>query len=170
MARDGPAGLSLREIARQAGFSPASLYEYFDGREAIVDALSHEVVRSLADALARAVRPADARATLVELGLAYVTWARECPQDFLLLFDRLPARRRGLADRVPDGSPFGIVLSAARALAAGRHGAERLAYGVWAAAHGMAILQLRHLAGFEADFAAVDRSVFEAIVAGAVPA
>jgi AcrR family transcriptional regulator len=166
--------LALREVARRAGYSPASLYEHFDGKDAIVGALAGEASGALHAALSRAAAgEGPARERLVRIGCAYVRFARLRSQDFLLLFGRLPSGRRSLREPVPAASPYRVVLEAAsRALeearprAARRGTAEDLAYGLWAAVHGMAMLQLTHLASFEADFERADRAVLEALLAG----
>lgn len=52
LERDGPEGLGTNRIAREAGVSIGSLYEYFDGRDAIVRALCElhlESVRAITD-------------------------------------------------------------------------------------------------------------------------
>lgn len=174
----GHSSLSLREIARRAGFGPASLYEYFDGKDAIVAALAREASASLALALERAAASSKKsdRGLLVGLGLAYVAWAKEHPEDFLLLFDRLPSKRKSLAEGPAPESPYRVVVDAVRRAAEagavrarGPAEVERLAYGLWATAHGMAMLQLTHLASFEASFAAADRAVLEALASGFAP-
>ena len=38
--------LSLRAVAARAGFSPASLYEYFTGKDDIIDGLCAQIDRS----------------------------------------------------------------------------------------------------------------------------
>jgi AcrR family transcriptional regulator len=172
----GHEGLSLREIARAAGFSPAALYEYFDGRDAIVAALAREAAGSLKLALDRSLRGEDGKGSaepLAQLGLAYVAWAQAHAEDFLLLFQRLPSKRRSTREDPPADSPYGVVFAAVRRAeeagrvrSRGKESTERLAYGLWAAAHGMAMLQLTHLAGFDTDFRAADAAVFEAIFRG----
>ena len=144
--------LSLRAIAREVGFSAPSLYEYFPDKQAIVDALSARIAASLRAALRK---PSD----LIGIGVAYVAWARRHPQDFMLLFAKLGSRRRGLAQTAPADSPYRIVLEDAG-------GDEQIAYALWATAHGMAMLQLTHLAGFAADFDAADRRALTALVDG----
>jgi AcrR family transcriptional regulator len=169
--------LSLREIARRAGFGPASLYEYFDGREAILATLAREAAGSLTLALEKATKKTSARraapGALVALGLAYVAWAKAHSEDFLLLFHRLPSKRQSLAEGAPQGSAYGVVLDAVRRAsvrgeveARGEPAIEGLAYALWASAHGMAMLQLTHLSTFDADFASADRAALEALVAG----
>lgn len=177
LLENGHERLSLREIAREAGFGPASLYEYFDGREAIIDALASRAAASLRRALARRSKDAgDERQALVEITLGYVAWAKAHKEDFLMLFTRLPSKRQAFDETSQRESPYTVVLEAV----AGAHRAgivsqkgnesvERLAYGLWALAHGMAMLELTHLSGFKADFKAADRAIAEAFVAGWQP-
>ena len=170
--KHGHGGLSLRAIARAMGFSAPSLYEYFDRKEAIIEAIAGQITGSLRVAMQRAVDGArDPRAGLVALGAGYVAWAKRHPQDFMLMFSRLPSKRRSLNAGGGADSPYMLVIQAARAAQASgvlgpKADAETVAYAIWAAAHGMAMLQLTHLAGFDADFEAADRATLEAIVAG----
>lgn len=174
LLENGHERLSLREIAREAGYGPASLYEYFDSRDAIIDALSARAASSLRGALAR--RSKDARGerqALVEIALGYVAWAKAHKEDFLMLFTRLPSKRRGLDETSQRESPYTVVLEAVVGAhragivsQKGNESVERLAYGLWALAHGMAMLELTHLSGFKADFKAADRAIAEALVAG----
>jgi hypothetical protein len=102
-----------------------------------------------------------------------VAWARAHREDFLLLFHRLPSKRKGLGEEVPMDSPYQVVAEAVKRAHEGavvkapsKAAIERLAYGLWATAHGMAMLQLSHLAHFKADFEAADRQVFESLIDG----
>jgi len=160
--------LSLRDVARRAGLSPAGMYEFFDNREHLVDALADEACGALAAALRAAIAEnTDAVERMVSLGLAYIRYAQARPADFMLLFGRR-SKRRSLAEAVPAGSEYSIIRSAvAELVGVGRPGGadrivvEMLAYGFWATIHGMAVLQLTHLAGFGADFATAHRLLLE---------
>jgi len=85
----------------------------------------------------------------------------------MLLFGRRSARR-SLAEDVPADSEYDLIRGAiADLVGVGRPGGadprvlEALAYGFWSTIHGMAVLQLTHLAGFGADFAAAHRLLLE---------
>lgn len=169
----GPDDLSLREIAAHAGYSPSSLYEYFDGRDAILSALAQEIGARLSARLATVPDSLPPARRLVRLGLAYLGFGRESPADYQLLFGVLRSRRRSSSEPADPRAPFEIVRAAAAAgIASGAlrstetMGAEEMAYGLWALVHGMLALQSGHLAGYQADFEAVDRQVLEAFVAG----
>ena len=143
---DGHQNFSLRAVAKRAGFSPASLYEYFEGRDEIVAALATQARSSLKAALERTASRALGDAALVAIGEAYVRWAIARREDFLLLFTLLLSSRQPFEQGAPSASPYTIVLGAiARAAAAGAVSVQRdrtieqMAYGLWAAArHGHA--------------------------------
>jgi len=172
VVKHGHRQLSLRAVAAEAGFSPASLYEYFDGKAELVSALAARAQALLLDRLRRAAGGRAPAAALVEVGLAYVAFAREHREDFLLLFTGLESRRSGLLQAVPIDSPYELLAVTVRAALArqGRnHPSEVVdgaAYALWAAAHGMAMLQLTHLARFSADFPTADRKALLALVKG----
>jgi len=160
--------LSLRHVARRARMSPAGMYEFFDNRQRLIDALAAEANEALVTALRTATSDApDPVERTVRLGIAYVRFAEERPTDFMLLFDRR-STRRSLAEAVPANSEYAMIRAAlADLVGAGRPGGadprllEVLAYGFWSSIHGMAVLQITHLAGFGADFATAHRLLLE---------
>lgn len=163
--------VSLRRVAEAADYSPASLYEYFDGKEALLTALAYEA----AGRLAKRLRDAVARTLdepLVAVGLAYVRYARDAPEDFQLMFSR--ATRWPDPAAPPEASPSVAVLEeiVKEALADGRvtlgdfERAEHLTYALWALAHGMAMLQLTHPMPIPLDYDAADAAALRAFVRG----
>ena len=85
IARDGPAPLSLREVARAAGVSHNAPYRHFAGREALLAAIAAAGFAALRQALMAAAQAApDLR--LMELGKAYIRFALDHRADFLLMF------------------------------------------------------------------------------------
>src|SRR5687767_14828890 len=78
MADHGVAGLTLGEVARRMGIRPPSLYVYFDGKNALYDALFERGWRELLDTV-RAVEEtrdgADLVADLMAAETAFVRWA-----------------------------------------------------------------------------------------------
>jgi AcrR family transcriptional regulator len=81
----GAADLSLREIARRAGYSPGALYKYFKDKGDLVRVLADAAMRALATAFETvpALLPPDERA--VEIGMAYLDFARSHPEDVELI-------------------------------------------------------------------------------------
>jgi AcrR family transcriptional regulator len=91
MADQGVAGLTLGEVARRMGIRPPSLYGYFDGKNALYDALFERGWRELLDVMHR-TRTACAGRSLVQVLLAheeaFVRWAVEHPAYAPLMFWR----------------------------------------------------------------------------------
>jgi AcrR family transcriptional regulator len=91
MAEQGVAGLTLGEVARRMGIRPPSLYVYFDGKNALYDALFERGWRDLL-ATMRAVEEAsdgrDLDADLLASESAFVRWAVEHPAYAPLMFWR----------------------------------------------------------------------------------
>jgi AcrR family transcriptional regulator len=91
MTEFGVAGLTLGEVARRMGIRPPSLYVYFDGKDALYDALFERGWRELL-ATMRAVAAAsdgtDLVADLHASEAAFVRWAVEHPAYAPLMFWR----------------------------------------------------------------------------------
>ena len=77
----GPEGLSLRQVARRADFSPAALYTYFPSKDALVVSLFEESFERLYDYLRRVPGDLPPDRRVIELGLAYMEFARDNPMD-----------------------------------------------------------------------------------------
>jgi AcrR family transcriptional regulator len=91
MADQGVAGLTLGEVARRMGIRPPSLYGYFDGKNALYDALFERGWRELLTvmrAAAAACEGADLVADLLVHETAFVRWAVEHPAYAPLMFWR----------------------------------------------------------------------------------
>jgi AcrR family transcriptional regulator len=89
IATVGGAGLSLRGVARAIGMSPAGLYRYYDGRDALLTDLIADAYGALAAALEEAAvgsAGATAPARLLAVAAAYRRWALDHPSRFLLIF------------------------------------------------------------------------------------
>ncbi|MFD3727714.1 TetR/AcrR family transcriptional regulator [Streptomyces sp. NPDC058671] len=133
---EGPAALSLRDLARRAGVSHAAPAHHFKDRTGLLTALATQGYGLLADALAAAP-------DLRERGVRYVRFAVEHPAHFQVMFqpellrtddpDLLAAKERasaglrtGVAELrdVPDARTAGIA--------------------AWSLAHGFATLLLTH--------------------------
>lgn len=137
IAAEGPAALSLRDLARRAGVSHAAPAHHFKDRTGLLTAVAAEGYALFADALAGAP-------DLRERGVAYVRFAATRPAHFQVMFqpdlhrpddpDLLAARARatealraGVADLPPGG----------------RGADDRLAgVAAWSLAHGFATLLL----------------------------
>ena len=167
----GAADLSLREIARRAGFSPGALYKYFDSKDDLVKALADRAMKALLDVLVRvrADLPPDERA--VELGLAYLEFARHNPEDVAVItmhesvavgphspeHDQLEETLLGV---FREGAAAGLFeLPAA-------DDAATMCYGAWALALGLATLEQRQRPTTAAKLRAQQGRLLRAFVEG----
>lgn len=106
LQQEGPAGLSLRAVARDVGISPAGLYRYYDGRDALLTMLIADGYADLADHLFlaqglvewvsdstrshhvphRVAADADVGDRIRATWRTYRDWALRHPNEFQLLF------------------------------------------------------------------------------------
>ena len=83
LAESGPESLSLRELARSAGVSHAAPAHHFDGKAGLLTAVAAEGHRRFAAALRTAW---ESTGDFLEVGVAYVVFAREHPGYFSVMF------------------------------------------------------------------------------------
>ena len=157
--------LSLREIARYVEYSPAALYEYYDGKDHIIDSLCERIDSRIASYM-QEVLPTqladpgeltysanlqelidaplwdvdDAAPSLVLLSLRYLQFSQHCSDDFQLLY-----RRTLLPDTLEQ--VWQVFCSAAEQAfdtfeLSAEAGKETVASAFWSMAHGFALLSL----------------------------
>lgn len=86
LSAEGPAALSLRRLAADAGTSTTAVYSLFGGKSGLVRALFQEAFGRFGARLAE-VRPSgDALADLLRLGLAYRESALADPHLYAVMF------------------------------------------------------------------------------------
>lgn len=89
MREQGVAALNLNEVARRVGMRTPSLYEYFDGKMALYDALFALGVRLFRDQTATLfsaeLTPSEQLCAAIE---TYMRFAQENPELYQLVFER----------------------------------------------------------------------------------
>jgi AcrR family transcriptional regulator len=80
VAEHGPAGLSLREVARRAGVSHAAPTHHFSNKAGLLTAIAADGYRMLAEALVAADRDG-----FRAQGVAYVVFATDHPAHFAVM-------------------------------------------------------------------------------------
>jgi AcrR family transcriptional regulator len=89
LAREhGVGGISLHALARAIGMRQPSLYEYFDSKHALYDAMFADGNRQLLGRLEAVRLPADPRSGLKKYLATFVAFAVEDPARYELLFQR----------------------------------------------------------------------------------
>ena len=130
----GPAGLSLREVARQAGVSHNAPYRHFPTREALLAALAaegfHRLDAVLREAAASAAQTGEA--PLLPLGRAYLRFAAAHPALYRLMFGAGPRKDEHPALRAAAAPAFATLAACTPD--------RQAAIGAWALVHGLAQL------------------------------
>ncbi len=140
---EGPAALSLRAVAREAGVSPAAPYHHFKDKGELLAAVAKEgwTLLNAAMAQAKAAAPSP-EAALTELGVAYVRFARQHPALYRVMYDSARQEEALPADvQHGDDSPYCRVrntLLEGGADPADHTELELITVAAWCAAHGLA--------------------------------
>ena len=90
--REGDAALNARAVARELGGSTQPIFRLFSGMEELRNAVIHQVAESFYTEMYHKMD--ESPAPYLAMGLCYLTYAKQEPQLFKLLFMR---------DRVSDG-------------------------------------------------------------------
>ena len=145
---DGGAALTLRAVGARLGVSRTALYRHFADKSALLNAVSEDGFRRLADALEQAWTGAGGGVRgFEEQGRAYVRFALDNPSHYRVMFGVWSSRDEDTALRVAGARAFQVLVDALTALQ--RDGVVRqneapaqVALYVWAAVHGVAMLAI----------------------------
>lgn len=89
LVAEGPAGVTLRPIARAVGLTAPALYRYYASRQDLLLDLIADLYDELCGSMQRArdaEETGDLGGRLVAVTRAFRTWAREHPREFELVF------------------------------------------------------------------------------------
>ena len=169
---DGPAALTVRRVAADAGVSPQSVYNHLGGKQGVVDAVFVAGFDGLRDAFAD-LPAVDPLQVLVAGAHRYRELAHRHPAIYAVMFDRavpgyVPtdeakdharAAFDELVDRVQEAMDSGDLRPA---------DPVDVAQQLWSSCHGAVSLELRGL-GFVADVDAQYAGLVESILRGLAP-
>lgn len=86
LAKDGPAGLSVREIARGLGVASSAIYRHVASRDELLTLLLEDAYTDLADWVDAALAGASGRDALAALAGTMRAWAVNEPQRWALVY------------------------------------------------------------------------------------
>lgn len=155
VAERGADGISLRELAREAGVSHAAPAHHFTDRRGLFTALATEGFRLLADALA------GARPEFLDAALAYVRFALDHPGHYAVMFDQ-SLYDAGDPDLIAAQAAAGAELNSGVATLddpRAKDDPEAAALAAWSLVHGFSLLWLNKAIDTSADPAAIVRRV-----------
>ncbi len=88
--QQGPDALSMRALAERIDYSAAGIYEYFASKEEIINAVCAEGFDRLAGYMRQSDPALPVADYLLAIGLAYIRFALENPDYFVLMFSGGP--------------------------------------------------------------------------------
>ena len=164
--RDGPARVTLRDVAAAARTSTTAVYSLFGGKSQLLTAVVDDGFRSFRDS-----QLAAAPGGLQGLGVAYRDWALRHTSLYRLMFGGALA---GYVDCQPSpevaADAMGPLLDAvASAQAAGNlleAPTEVVAVAIWGQVHGLVSLELAQVGPPDADWAAAYGAALDAVARG----
>jgi AcrR family transcriptional regulator len=143
-AANTPAPLSLREVAREIGVAPQSVYLHFPDKTALL----YAVVEELFDELQRRLDQEEAgetdpRSRLRARGRGYLAYAAENPGHYKLLFESQIVTAIGGYEGSPGHRVFEALVETTHASMPRRTAAEakEVAFAMWCGLHGIASLR-----------------------------
>jgi AcrR family transcriptional regulator len=169
IAEVGPAGFTLREVARRAGVSHNAPYRHFPEQKNLLAAVAGQGFRELTQAMLEAVtHHRDSVVRLKQAGLAYVEFALDRPEHFTVMFDVPPASKLDDPDDAQAAEQaFGTLLGFVKHCQDDRQfpggDVHQLALLAWSMVHGIAKLATAKRLPFEskADILKFARFVIE---------
>jgi AcrR family transcriptional regulator len=116
IAEVGPAGFTLREVARRAGVSHNAPYRHFPDREDLLAAMAAQGFRELNKAMLEAVgHHRSSVGRLKRAGLAYVEFALRRPEHFTVMFDAAVFKHKTPDSAEAAEQAFGTLLGLVKA-------------------------------------------------------
>jgi AcrR family transcriptional regulator len=150
LVRDGPAGLTVRAVAAEAGIAPMGVYNKLGGKDGVIDALLirgfDRLRASLEAALADTTEPM--RGRFVTCGWIYRQFALDNPHFYAIMFERAhPHFHDNPEVEEHAAAAFGslvriVEMGAASGLIAAPDPFEA-AQQIWSALHGAVALELK---------------------------
>jgi AcrR family transcriptional regulator len=170
---EGPEALSVRRIAAAAGVAPMGVYNHFESKSGIIEALFIEGFERLADELSTVADIQDPYEALREGGRRYRALALANPMRYQVMFLR-PVPGFEPSDQALEiaGSAFAaLVASVQRAMDAGviaQGSPDDTAHVIWASIHGWMALELMGIGPVESQTDGFER-VCGTVLAGLSP-
>ena len=173
LATEGPAALTVRRIAAEAGYSTMGVYSRFGGKDGIVEELFVDGFRRLRAAMV-AAQSADPFETMAACGRAYRQFGLEHPTSYQIMFERVvPGYVPSAAAQLEGLAAFDVLVARVTAAQdAGVLGAgepAELAHRFWAASHGWVSLEIHGLGWLGADQARAYDDAMAALIEGMAP-
>ncbi|MFJ5957565.1 TetR-like C-terminal domain-containing protein [Paenarthrobacter sp. NPDC092416] len=167
--REGPARVTLRDVAAAADTSTTAIYSLFGGKAQLLTAAVDDGFRSFGESQREA-----AHGGLLELGHAYRAWALEHPALYRLMFGGALAAYVDCSPtpEVASDSMLPLMEAVVAAQTAGRirpDDPSTIAMGIWGQVHGLVSLELAQMNAPETDWPGIYEAALEAVARAWAP-
>ncbi len=156
----GPAGFTLREVARRAGVSHNAPYRHFPNKDELLAAVAAQGFHELGEAMAGAAQAGStALERLQRSGCAYVAFALRRPEHFTVMFDAPVVKSKNPASVEAGEKAYAMLVSFVEdcqksgELPPGEPMARALV--AWSLVHGIAKLAIAQRLPFRSSVAAL---------------
>jgi AcrR family transcriptional regulator len=170
IAEHGSEGLSMREIALRIEYSASGLYEYFSSKDEIIQALCAEGFERLTTCIRQKTGGHSPAQCLIESALAYLEFAAQHPEQYLLMFNSTLDVHFSL-EQLDQNSAYGLLkqiirdgIDAHTFKVHEGYGLEEITYHCWALVHGIAMLRLTLFKREGSNFDTFNREIVEQAV------
>ncbi len=171
LVEHGPAGLTVRAVATQAGVAPMGVYNRFDGKQGLLEALYVRGFNELRDRV-NSASGATAHDRLRAASGEYRAFALASPQYYRLMFEHASEVEPSEEAVLQAYESFGALVELVRACQdAGQLGGDDpvgVAQQLWGAIHGAVSLELVGIS-FTDDPAATYAAMVDALLVGLAP-
>jgi AcrR family transcriptional regulator len=168
--------VSIRAVAQAVGVSPPSIYRHFADKDMLLLEVCRHSFTHFNAALEQALGAGDVAEQMLELGHAYIRYAREFPEHYRIMFmARFELSAQAYAEEmVAADSSFGLLLRVSQELIdSGRvrpevaeRGALHVGILFWSSVHGLASLLVAKPGLPWPDPAALEDDLLAAILRG----
>lgn len=174
LEEEGPEGVTVRRVAAAAGVAPMGVYNHFDGKSGLIDAVFQMGFAALTQEMAEAAAISDPHEALRDGFRRYRRLALAHPRTYGVMFlGSVPGFEPSEAAKaVAADSYAALVATVRRAMDAGvlaDGGAERVAQVIWAAGHGAVALEITGICVVD-DMSASYDDLIDALLRGLSPA
>ena len=165
---EGPSAITVRKVATCAGVAPMGVYNRFENKQGLLEALFVRGFRELRRTVAAAGGP-DAVARLRDAGVKYREFALSHPEHYRLMFEHMQEVDPGEPGRAEAFASFeqlvGMVGDARELGPLGEGSDVEVAQQLWSVLHGAVSLELLGI-GFTDDPGLAYERVLDALLAG----
>src|SRR5262245_37945800 len=148
-AREGYDHVTMRAVADAIEYSPTTIYNHFEDKDDLVEALCQEDFARLFAALTAGGMPADPVERIRHMGRAYASFAMAHPNHYRFMFMTAKSPDHEMRPDQPGWRSFELLLGACReGVAQGRlagDSPETMAQVLWASLHGATALLVTYL-------------------------